>query len=255
MKNILRPITAGLVSAFVALAAQAADLAPGAYSAGAVKGDVTYATTGGAPFLSLSAGTALAQGAVIKTGADSSASIVFSSGSVLLVESNTTIEVSKFQQELFSGPIAVGAEPSVSDTQINVVDGSVIAKVAKLKKGSSFAVNSPVGAAGVRGTTYKVSYTAATKTFKVTTVEGLVVTRRAGAATETSAEAGTSVTYAPGAEVAKEDIPAAVVEAIEAAVEQVSTNPNTTTVIPTVSLQNVTNDKVDVTVVNTGSPN
>jgi hypothetical protein len=254
MKNILRPITAGLFSALVAISAQAADLAPGAYSAGSVAGDVTYASTGGSSFLPLSSGTALSQGAIIKTGADSSASIVFSSGSVLVVESNTTIEVSKFQQELFSGPIAVGAEPSVSNTQINVVDGSVIAKVAKLKKGSAFAVNSPVGAAGVRGTTYKVSYNAVTKAFKVTTVEGLVVTRGAGAqSSETPAEAGTEVTYEAGQEVAKADIPVEVLAAIEQAFNSVSpTNTGPTTVVPTINVDNATKDKVDVTVT---SPN
>lgn len=252
MKNILRPITAGLVSAFFAIAANAADLAPGAYSAGAVKGDVSYSASSGSKFAPLSAGTALSQGAVVKTGADSTVSIVFSSGSVLVVESNTTIEVSKFQQEVFSGPIAVGAEPSVSDTQINVVDGSVVAKVAKLKKGSSFAVNSPVGAAGVRGTTFKVTYNASTKTFKVSTVEGLVVTRKSGSSTESNVEAGTQVTYAPGAEIAKEDLPADVKAAIEDAVKAIAPNADTTTVVPTVTLDNKTKDTVDTTVV---SPN
>ena len=246
MKNILRPITAGLFSAFVAISAQAADLASGAYSAGTVTGDVTFASAAGSSFSPLSAGTALSQGAVIKTGADSSVSIVFSSGSVLVVESNTTIEVSKFQQELFSGPIAVGAEPSVSDTQINVVDGSVIAKVAKLKKGSSFAVNSPVGAAGVRGTTFKVAYNAKTKTFTITTASGKVVTGKVGSSTTTEAEAGTQVSYEDGQEAVKAEVPAEVLAAIETAISQGTSAPSA---IPTViNVQNESKDVVDITV-------
>ncbi len=252
MKNILRPITAGLVSAFVAITAYAADLAPGAYSAGAVKGDVSYSDSSGGSFSPLASGTALSQGAVVKTGADSSVSIVFSSGSVLLVESDSTVQVSKFQQEVFSGPIAADVEPSVSDTQINVVDGSVIAKVAKLKKGSSFAVNSPVGAAGVRGTTFRVTYNAATKTLRVFTVSGKVVTKSSSGTAETNVDAGTQVTYAPDVEVRKEDLPPEVQTAIDTAIQNVSVSRGETTVVPTISISNQTNDKVDITVV---SPN
>ena len=252
MKNIIRPITAGLVSAFVAISAYAADLAPGAYSAGAVNGDVSFSASSGGSFSPLTSGTALSQGAVIKTGADSSVSIVFSSGSILLVESNTTVQVSKFAQEVFSGPVAIDAEPSVSDTQINVVDGSVVAKVAKLKKGSAFAVNSPVGAAGVRGTTFKVKYNAATKTLQIFTVSGKVSTSKTGSATETTAETGTQVTYAPDVEVTKESVPPEVLAQIEAAVAKVSVAPGTTVIVPTINVSNQTNDTVDITVV---SPN
>ncbi len=175
MKTILRSLLGGLFAAAFVVVAQAADLAPGAFSAGTVKGDVTYKLAGTTQYLALTAGTALPQGATIKTGDDSLAAIVFSNGAVATVRSNSEVEVTKFQQEVFSGPLPSGSEPSVSSTEIKVINGSVVSKVAKLKQGSSYVVNSPVGAAGVRGTTFMVTYNAATGAYSVATLEGEVV--------------------------------------------------------------------------------
>lgn len=161
MKNILRLLAGGFAAAFLALAVQAANLAPGAYSAGSVKGDVSYKLAGSAQYQPLAAGVALPQGATIKTGSKSTATIVFGSGSVAVIDPDSEVEISKFVQDVFSGPIPAGAEPAVSETEIKIIDGAVTAKVAKLKKGSSFTVNSPVGAAGVRGTSFKYSYSSA----------------------------------------------------------------------------------------------
>ena len=161
MKNILRLLAGGFAAAFFALAAQAANLAPGAYSAGAVKGDVSYKLAGSAQYQPLAAGVALPQGATIKTGAKSTVTIVFGSGSTAVIDPNSEVEISKFVQDVFSGPVPVDAEPAVSDTQIKIIEGGVTAKVAKLKKGSNFTVSSPVGAAGVRGTSFKYSYSSA----------------------------------------------------------------------------------------------
>lgn len=175
MKNILRLCASGFVAAFLALAAQAADLVPGAYSVGTVKGDVTYKLAGSSEYMPLTAGTALPQGVTIKTGENSSALLVFASGSIASITPDSEIEITKFEQEVFAGPISVDAEPSVSNTEIKVINGSVVNKVSKLKKGSSYTVNSPVGAAGVRGTTFKVSYDVATGAYSIQVVEGGVV--------------------------------------------------------------------------------
>jgi hypothetical protein len=161
MKNILRLLAGGFAAAFLALAVQAANLAPGAYSAGSVKGDVSYKLAGSSQYQPLAAGVALPQGATIKTGAKSTATIVFGSGSTAVIDSNSEVEISKFVQDVFSGPVAVDSEPAISETEIKIIDGAVTAKVAKLKKGSAFTVNSPVGAAGVRGTSFKYAYNSA----------------------------------------------------------------------------------------------
>ncbi len=158
MKNILRLLAGGFAAAFLALAVQAANLAPGAYSAGSVKGDVSYKLAGSSQYQPLAAGVALPQGATIKTGPKSTATIVFGSGSIAVIDPDSVVEVSKFVQDVFSGPVPVDAEPAVSETEIKIIDGAVTAKVAKLKKGSAFTVSSPVGAAGVRGTSFKYFY-------------------------------------------------------------------------------------------------
>ncbi len=192
MKNILRLLAGGFAAAFFSLAAQAANLAPGAFSAGTVKGDVSYKLAGSAQYQPLAAGVALPQGATIKTGANSSVLIVFGSGSTATLDSNTEVEVTKFLQDVFSGPVPVNAEPSVSETEIRIIDGGITAKVAKLKKGSSFNVNSPVGAAGVRGTVFKYAYSSARGEATLQVTEGGVLFVEKGGKS-TLAEAGKKV--------------------------------------------------------------
>lgn len=186
MNKIIRSLLAGVTGAFVAVTAALAQLPSGAISVGSVSGDVTFATAGSTTYQRLAAGASLPQGATVKTGNNSTATVVFSSGSTAIIAANSIIEFTKFEQEAFSGPIPTKGEPSVSKTEINVIDGSVAAKVNKLKKGSSYTVNSPVGAAGVRGTTFVVTFSRATGQFTVATVEGLVVmtARATGVSTE-----------------------------------------------------------------------
>jgi hypothetical protein len=158
MKKLIRLLASGFLAAVFALAAQAAELAPGAYSAGSVMGDVTFKAPGESDFKTLEVGASLPQGAVIKTGNKSKVVIIFGSGSVASIEANSEVEVTKFEQALFSGPVAADAEPAVSNTEIRIIDGGVTSKVNKLKKGSSFSIVSPVGAAGVRGTVFRFFY-------------------------------------------------------------------------------------------------
>lgn len=180
MKNILRSFLGGIAAVVLAVVAQAADLAPGALSAGTVKGDVTYKLAGTSEYMPLTAGTAIPQGATIKTGAGSIAVVVFASGSTASIRPDSEVEITKFEQEAFTGPLPKDSEPSVSNTQLKLVNGKVVSKVSKLKKGSEFVVNSPVGAAGVRGTTFQVEYNATTGAYTVSVIEGEVVTTVSG---------------------------------------------------------------------------
>lgn len=157
MKTLLRS-TLGFLSALVlSVSVHAAELGAGAVSVGVAKGDVTYRVAGSEVDLPAPAGTLLPQGATLKTGADSSATVVFSSGSEAFVGAEAVVEVSKFVQAPFTGTLVEGEEPSVSETVLNATQGEVISKVAKLRKGSQYTVNSPVGAAGVRGTIFAVA--------------------------------------------------------------------------------------------------
>jgi hypothetical protein len=174
MNKFLRSLTVGLFAVFFASAAQAADLAPGAYSAGSVRGNASFKVPGSDQFQRLTPGIALPQGAIVKTESGATVTIVFGSGSIASIQENSEIEITKFEQALFSGPIPVASEPAVSNTEIRIINGGVTSKVAKLMKGSSYTINTPVGAAGVRGTTFNVFFNAETGSFIIATVEGLV---------------------------------------------------------------------------------
>jgi hypothetical protein len=213
MKNILRSFLGGIVAAVFAVVAQAADLAPGAFSAGTVKGDVTYKLAGTTQYLPLTSGTSLPQGSTVKTGPGSLAVIVFSNGATASIRPGSEVQITKFEQEAFSGPLPSSAEPSVSNTEIKLINGEVVSRVSKLKKGSKYVVSSPVGAAGVRGTTFIVTYNAATGAYTVATLEGQVVFSKASDGSTTTISASESFN---GAVV--EPLTDAQIEIIEAAI-------------------------------------
>ncbi|TAG29315.1 MAG: hypothetical protein EAZ36_04260 [Verrucomicrobia bacterium] len=181
MKPILRSFLGGVFAVFFAVVAHAANVAPGAFSATTVKGDVTYKLAGTLNYLPLSAGVALPQGATVKTGSGSLAIITFANGATASIRPNSEIEVAKFHVE-----VGMPVSSAVTDTQLNVVDGSVVSKLARLNSGSSYVVNTPVGAAGVRGTTFSVTYNAATGSISVATAEGVVVFTRSADGVEFS---------------------------------------------------------------------
>lgn len=96
-------------------------------------------------------------------GEASTATLVFSNGSTINVVEKSTLVISEFLQNPFSTPFAMAIateEPTTSTTKLNLKNGEVVCKVKKLRidEGSSLTVETPVGAAGVRGTTFAVSY-------------------------------------------------------------------------------------------------
>jgi hypothetical protein len=99
----------------------------------------------------------------VRVGAASTATLVFSNGASINLLENSSLIISQFLQDPFSLPYTtaiVTEEPTTSVTKLNLVKGEVVCNVKKLrtKEGSSLVVNTPVGAAGVRGTTFAVSY-------------------------------------------------------------------------------------------------
>lgn len=93
----------------------------------------------------------------------STATLVFSNGATICVQENCTLVISEFLQDPFSTPFAMPIateEPTTSTTKLNLKSGEVVCKVKKLRadEGSTLTINTPVGAAGVRGTTFSISY-------------------------------------------------------------------------------------------------
>jgi hypothetical protein len=175
MKHTLRIILGGFAAVAFSLCAQAAEMAAGAISVNQVYRDVTCKFPGSEEFVPVVNGKILPQGSIIKTGDESTVNLEFSSGATAMVRPNSQIEVTKFEQELVSGKNEFGnEEPSVSSTKMMLLTGEVVSNVKKLKKGSEYIVNTPIGSAGVRGTFFSVSYNPSTKKLIVSTLVGKV---------------------------------------------------------------------------------
>ena len=117
---------------------------------------VTNNTTGAAlPAPAVAAGKILFDGHTIKTGPNGKIILLFSTGTVTTLKADSTLNIKKFTQ----GKIPAGTnlntikeEPSASDVLIDLNVGDMVVDIKKLKKESSFDIDSPVGTAGIRGT-------------------------------------------------------------------------------------------------------
>ena len=107
----------------------------------------------------LAVGAIVKQGDSIVTTAMSNALLVFSNGSELVVEENTSVTLAELSQEAFSGKKSyeqLKADPSKSQSLLELNYGKVSGHVKKLRPGSEFFVETPLGTAAVRGTKYSV---------------------------------------------------------------------------------------------------
>lgn len=111
----------------------------------------------------LKRGQFLRQGMRIITGVGSGVVLIFENGCAVRVEQNSDFSVEKFTQAPFDGEKLdhrnISQEPSVSSTRLGLQAGNIFFDVAKLKKGSTYNIVTPVGVAGIRGTGGFVSST------------------------------------------------------------------------------------------------
>lgn len=128
-----------------------------------VKGAPTLVDEGDKSTTELKEGVYVKQGHVIKTGKGEQAVLLFSNGTVITIEPNSTFSIDKFLQVPFDSTKVDYAkaknEPSISQTKVTVSEGSIVGDVAKLNKGSTFNIGTPVGVAGIRGTTIRITVT------------------------------------------------------------------------------------------------
>jgi hypothetical protein len=107
----------------------------------------------------LKTGDILKQGDSIVTTALSSAHLVFSNGSELTVQENTSVTLAELTQEAFSGKKSyeqLQADPSKSQSLLELNYGKVSGHVKQLKEGSDFHIQTPLGTAAIRGTKFSV---------------------------------------------------------------------------------------------------
>lgn len=138
-------------------------LKPGMVVVAKVVGKVEALAPTSKKTLQLRKSDVISEKSTVTVGPASSATLAFSNGAVINLLENTTLVLSQFLQDPFSSPFAkttTGEEPSTSVTALNLTKGQVVTTVKKLRieEGSSLVVDTPVGAAGVRGTTFSVTY-------------------------------------------------------------------------------------------------
>ena len=115
----------------------------------------------GAP-IEVHIGSILKQGTKIRTGKDGTLDLMFDNGAVLEIKPNTDFVIEKFEREAFDTSTVnyktMVSEPSPSVTKLKVDAGAVLVGVKKLQSQSQFHVATPVGSAGIRGTSFFVKY-------------------------------------------------------------------------------------------------
>jgi hypothetical protein len=107
----------------------------------------------------LAVGAILAQGDSVVTSALSNALLVFSNGSELVVKEKSSVTLAELTQEAFSGKKSyeqLQADPSKSQALLELNYGKVSGHVKKLRPGSTFKIETPLGTAAIRGTKFTV---------------------------------------------------------------------------------------------------
>ncbi len=172
--------------AFVALAlslSATAQTASGVIKAAKVTGQVTKESKDGHSEV-LKNGAVLTESDTVVTGKASSVVLVFMNGSSVKLAPETKLAIETFKMDPLADDIKVAElqkEPSVSKTQLNLSYGEIVGNVKTLNKegGSTYSINTPVGAAGIRGTTFRIVFrpTGDGKAFnfQLSTAEGQVL--------------------------------------------------------------------------------
>ena len=180
--SVIRLFLTAVMSAVFAVAAHAQAMAPGQIKAAKVEHQVMKLVKGKAP-VQLKDGDDLTESDTVTTGKDSSIVLVFMNGSSIKLGPDSELSIDEFKMD----PLAAGTqvkmagiaeEPSSSVTLLNLSHGELVGNVRKLHTGSAYTVKTPVGAAGIRGTTFRIVFIPdkdGKAFFTVSTAEGKIV--------------------------------------------------------------------------------
>ena len=169
-----------LIASFLTLAASAQTQA-GQIKAARIEGEVFKVAADGTQ-VQLNNDDLLTETDTVVTGDKSSVVLVFMNGSTVRVAQGSRLKIEVFKMD----PLAEGTnlaslteEPSPSQTELNLSFGEIVGNVKKLKGTSNYNIRTPVGAAGIRGTTFRIVFRPTGDgrafNFQITTAEGLVV--------------------------------------------------------------------------------
>lgn len=175
----------GLAAVFAATAHAQQGRVAGRIVAAKVKGTVTATNTVDNSKKELHDNDAISEKYVVTTGQNSSVILVFSNGSTINLAQDSTLSIEEFLQDPFSTSYSMATaseEPSTSTTKLTLTRGELVGNVKHLHQdganGSTFTVNTPVGAAGIRGTTFRIIFrpdTSGKAFFTLSTAEGEVI--------------------------------------------------------------------------------
>ncbi len=194
-KNLLQWVfLLGLV-AMVASRAFAQGTEPGRIVLARVTGTVTLTNKADSTTRPAVNNEQIAAGFIVTTAPDASVVLVFSNGSTVNLRGDSQLDIETFLQDPFADDFRITeatTEPSTSTTRLNLTRGELIGQVKTLNSagGSSFVIQTPVGAAGIRGTTFRIVFRpdgTGNAFFALTTIEGNVVLARGGVETPVAA--------------------------------------------------------------------
>ena len=157
----------------------------GAIIATAIKGkvevidpprEISYGKIGRLPSRIIKKGTIIDPLSIIKTGNDSSVSLLFTNGSIGNLNENSSMMLKDiWQSEIRPSNRPVNEqveEVSPSRIHLKLELGDLVVKVKKLSRSSNFRIDTSLGVAGIRGTSFRISSTPQENRLSVT--EGLV---------------------------------------------------------------------------------
>ncbi len=187
--SVLRFVFAGLFAIGLTLhaVAQQGAAAPlptkaGAIKVGKVEGTVLRLTADSRS-VPLKVGDTVIETDSVKTERGALVVLVFANGASVKLGGDTLLRIEEFKMDPLEEDVVVSkleSEPSVSTTKLNLAFGEMVGDVKHLNrdKGSSFKINTPVGAAGIRGTTFRIVFRPSgdgkSFTFQLSTADGRV---------------------------------------------------------------------------------
>jgi hypothetical protein len=163
-----------------------ASMVVGAIKAANVRGSVKKVNMIDKAETPLTNGEVLIQDNAVVTGAgDSSVVLVFANGSTVKVGNESRLEIREFLMDPLQVDIpnvsALTQEPTRSRTDLRLEFGEMVGNVKTLNRaaGSNFSVSTPAGAAGIRGTVFRIVYRPTGDgqafNFQLSTSEGVVL--------------------------------------------------------------------------------
>ncbi|WP_438482410.1 FecR family protein [Oleiharenicola lentus] len=178
--SALRFVLGAALAIFLSLSASA-QTQLGRIKAARVTGEVTKTSSTGQTS-ALANGLELIESDTITTGKNSSVVLIFENASTVRIGADSKLAITTFKVDPLDEviePSKLTKEPTKSVTQLDLTYGELVGDVKKLNTSSTYSIKTPVGAAGIRGTQFRIVFRPTSDgkafTFTLSTAEGLVV--------------------------------------------------------------------------------